>query len=689
VCVCVCVYVRGLRVVWSSGGRVLKSFVLQSPSIQAVWCSFGEEKRSLCTLQGETITVYSPEGGVYAVALPGKFDRIWPLPQGLLAERATGPGETTPNPDSPTYFSLLHPLEELKPLSIFDASNDQSIDEFVCDPFTKVVFTSPLLPFIVTYHERKNIHSFWVLRQSRIEIMKRSRRVRLSTALGIESPDANPLNSSSPISIGEDDDIGTELFLEVVWSQEYRVPRATNFFFSWCSEQKNLLLCMFTTATSRLEMLSVVEDASGHFRLEPYAVIKASACLPIKSTWETGPFHVDIIVQVGPTLALYSGKLKICDIQLPCGPSPSPRETKPLDCEKVYEIRDAVANRFSVVMTSRRVCRFSISTSPDCALVKSCIHALRLTLPQNLTQTLRVGYIQHLKRSPSCSEWSVLSRMIQELMLPDSFLSMPSTITRTKSPAIVSPSTPRSRLGVAFWEDKAGPRKHVKSPVLDGARDSLSKAPTSPWTQLLESEFHKQYSALPLEAVPLPCSEQPLEPTPGVWSVDAKAHLPKFLEALHYVYEDIKLNALARWQLRRIARLLFLLALHLGQADYVDYYIRDVPGIADSVEPVPISKTPSSGSKPPDLHQWLLHCIRGKVQEPYCSDEALADHPYQLSRKICQFYTVLTSESETKHGTPTRPFLSPLPFLSPVKSEREEFPFFSPASCIKVIPTHN
>lgn len=192
-------FVRGCHVVWSAGGKVIKSYTLQSTVLQACWCYFADylntaKARSLCILQRETITVYAPDGGIYSVALPCKVVRIWPLLEGILLERATAPSEMLPTPEAPTLFSLMHPLEELKPLSMFvnspsaddpldidpaleaiNAAPDRGGCDFVCDPADKVVFASDGQPFILIYNQRDRVHTLWVLRQARKEVAKRMR----------------------------------------------------------------------------------------------------------------------------------------------------------------------------------------------------------------------------------------------------------------------------------------------------------------------------------------------------------------------------------------------------------------------------------------------------------------------------------------------------------------------------------
>lgn len=76
--------------------------------------------------------MFCNDGKQYQVVLPCAMDRLWPLPMGIMMERSKISNPVThstttlsPANDSsalmddgiPTIFSLLHPLEEVKPVS--------------------------------------------------------------------------------------------------------------------------------------------------------------------------------------------------------------------------------------------------------------------------------------------------------------------------------------------------------------------------------------------------------------------------------------------------------------------------------------------------------------------------------------------------------------------------------------------
>eukprot|EP00891_Asterochloris_glomerata_P006060 jgi/Astpho2/6060/Aster-x0712 len=79
-------FVRGNRVVWSSGGLVRKQFTTALPVTQVTWCRFLRSGGGplLCMLQKRTLTLYSTSGELHTVTVPGTVTHMTPLQQGLL-----------------------------------------------------------------------------------------------------------------------------------------------------------------------------------------------------------------------------------------------------------------------------------------------------------------------------------------------------------------------------------------------------------------------------------------------------------------------------------------------------------------------------------------------------------------------------------------------------------------------------
>lgn len=146
----------------------------------------------------EGIKIFSDSGRVYSVVAPCEIGRVWPLPTGLLLERShltesdpavqlqaeTDPLGSIGNPahfrmreaEIPTFFSLMHPLEEVKPLAaIVDGAvrvspGSNSPDSFAphtlfCSVTSRILFSSPMVPLIVIYDSATEEHCLCLLRR--------------------------------------------------------------------------------------------------------------------------------------------------------------------------------------------------------------------------------------------------------------------------------------------------------------------------------------------------------------------------------------------------------------------------------------------------------------------------------------------------------------------------------------------
>jgi Anaphase-promoting complex sub unit 1 C-terminal domain/APC1 beta sandwich domain/Anaphase-promoting complex subunit 1 middle domain len=187
------------------------SFTLFSSSLTApCFISFAFAFRFLCIVHKKRLSLYSPNGDVYSVALPCEVVRVWPLLEGIILERDAGPLETTRDPAAPTLFSLMHPLEDIKPIATFvDVSgnghthtpqvnktqHELCLDDFVCDPLERVVYACGGDPFIVTYSQRTHTHRVWILRQSSTEVKKRIRSDTRSVPQPLNPLDTNVSNN--------------------------------------------------------------------------------------------------------------------------------------------------------------------------------------------------------------------------------------------------------------------------------------------------------------------------------------------------------------------------------------------------------------------------------------------------------------------------------------------------------------
>eukprot|EP00026_Physarum_polycephalum_P000617 Phypoly_transcript_00618.p1 GENE.Phypoly_transcript_00618~~Phypoly_transcript_00618.p1 ORF type:complete len:1448 (+),score=229.82 Phypoly_transcript_00618:543-4346(+) len=175
------------------------------------------------------------------------------------------------------------------------------------------------------------------------------------------------------------------------------------------------------------------------------------------------------------------------------------------------------------------------------------------------------------------------------------------------------------------------------------------------WNSLLASSYHEsqrnqQFLANLNLTIQTPKSNTPpptisLTPFPS----PAKENLEKILVTLHLVYEDLKLNAVEEALLPKLAALLLKLASRLGNALFIDHYLRD---FGDAVGPIPNMEPCDSMiqfgkfqiQSPPSIFGWILGKMRGAITDPYpCLSNA--ESPVEKSRKITRFFDILCSPS--------------------------------------------
>ncbi|CAG8841865.1 21568_t:CDS:1, partial [Racocetra persica] len=139
-------FIANNEVIWSRGNVLLKSFKFEEPVVQAlfVWFNVTKAQRNSCGNQADLNTrntnrierqralfvvlenlakVYFLDGQHFLIRLPSLVRRAWAMNVGVILQRVVEdkiPSSMTkfsPWP-LPTLYSLLDPLEEIKPVSI-------------------------------------------------------------------------------------------------------------------------------------------------------------------------------------------------------------------------------------------------------------------------------------------------------------------------------------------------------------------------------------------------------------------------------------------------------------------------------------------------------------------------------------------------------------------------------------------
>ncbi|KAK3093891.1 hypothetical protein FSP39_021511 [Pinctada imbricata] len=190
-------YVSGNTVVWSKGGRdqtrhVIKTFTMESPVLQALWCDFiipsrdadpkdsfpgaepiGEEQEGICIIEAGTVTCFTEKNGEYTAALPFQVANTWKIKNGVLFERTVSPTEITSakrnSPNQTTVFSMLHPLDEVAPVITKTNFGGCPKTSYLTDSTQHIVYTNIDPSLVLTYDSMVGVHSAWHIRKARSE----------------------------------------------------------------------------------------------------------------------------------------------------------------------------------------------------------------------------------------------------------------------------------------------------------------------------------------------------------------------------------------------------------------------------------------------------------------------------------------------------------------------------------------
>lgn len=121
-------YFSGCHVVWTSCAAsnvgAHKTFTTNTPVVTALLCHLtGADPASwdICIAEKSCLTIHAANGDVFDVVLPFEVASVFALDSGILICRLDA------DPLLPRVFSLMHPLEEVKPVAISSSTASDNI----------------------------------------------------------------------------------------------------------------------------------------------------------------------------------------------------------------------------------------------------------------------------------------------------------------------------------------------------------------------------------------------------------------------------------------------------------------------------------------------------------------------------------------------------------------------------------
>ena len=732
-----------------------------TPVVQVAWCLFSastEAKCSLCVLQPEVITVFEGGGAMHMVPLPFRARRLWAACDGLIVEK-TGlvvhntlmHGRSAPSllpramsvpldedgDEQPMLFSLLHPLEELRPLQ-FTSSDDTAYQLATHGVEHKVLFCSTQVsaPLLVTQHELSQMFFVWVMRQ-------------------------RPVPAKTDEYGTEVNHDAVEVVLEEVWSEPVNDEPPAQIFVAndWCGDR---LLCFVFTASGTLRTLRLSTDtltptvsrtvsrsaltgcasfslASGDTVSNVIAAVPVVGtgrpCLgDTGATHETGVCTDLLVLDTSNTLALYAGDRRLC--MVPCNmelklagekilsdsvQSLSPREaTECADPPKPVGLQSAVGNRVSLECADGHLYRVALDFGIASPVVSACLIAMQdcSALPQSLafslrTDTIRCSHNQATLVAPDVEdvEWFTFCRII--LTLVDEVLSQ-AWISCGETQSLPDETSPGALESLKKKQRSSKTEDGGTAPC-DSGNDGGEGGDDSDWDALISSDYHKAHplsslfdqlakkhpsKACDVSTAQMRKVQHDLDPgtpnTPGSPSADepepehvASAetrcnwlaglstscaefglHVSTFMQVIHLVYEDLKLDVLTASErlLRPLATLLHKLALRLNLPNHADHYVRDFGEIFTVGTSVSLSKRvvqrlglQSLATAPaPSIYGWLHACLRGRSEPTLAvtgcatpsqgglDPDGMGCELCENTRKLCFLYTLLVERNVTR-----------------------------------------
>ncbi|EPS73838.1 hypothetical protein M569_00901, partial [Genlisea aurea] len=621
------IFVRGSKIIWSAGRRVHKRFTLPSKVIKVCWCRMGNmSEASLCVLLADSITIYEITGEVVSIPLPHTITSIWPLPFGLLLLQEAEDmlfTNITLSPSNPStsrdvlrsrkdawrnlhnsstpphlfecgarvdgrlmssHLMLKDPLEDPQVMYAEERGKHSVMREFD----ERTIWTSECVPLMVSHNKAKLQHSLWVA-----EALNSDLEETLPQSSTLFLPGMQKKYLFRRIWQGKGSQIpATKVFLAADLD-------ATPVICFLLQDQKKLL-------SLRLQSLEVNEEIV--YDVKPdmswsISAISAAAVIVSRPKTKMGQLPLKDVIALTPdnTFLLYLGNLCLCKFVMPPNLSegilyrPKHSAAKNIICNVSFvDLMDAVEGRANIVLKNGQTYRCIFRHGPSSSLTDDCLSALSEGLSSILYHQFLcilwggndAAYLSKANMTVD-SEWKSFCHVFENLCHKPSF---------------------------------------TDDSCVDGD-------PHSSWEFLIKSKYNLQYlnSNCIIGGFPgLSCKSLGIKSSPVIMPTkfhrDESFHrelLTESLDALHAVYETLKLDMLRKRDLGLLVVLLSDIANFLQEIKYLDHYKLDFPILLkDLIAPhaYTVQKTP------PNLMRWLESCL----QHGYGSA-----NPADLPRLIC------------------------------------------------------
>ncbi|KAG0078384.1 Anaphase-promoting complex subunit 1 [Linnemannia elongata] len=647
-------------------------------------------QQALVVVLKDTVRVYFTGGETHSVHLPFAVHKVWALDLGLMLERKTEPEEDLEETEDGSglarFYMTMDPLNEFQAVTLFrlpakDASSPVTLSQedvprirhlggTVGDILNTCVFISSyetVDKIVVTFDLLLKHHRVW--------------------RYGSRMPTSLPFSRIVPeegmqISDGDhDEELDTDLqmrtdtyFYEI--ASDIHPASANSKILSAHALDGSPVVCVFDQDADKISCYRIIANQlTIHLWTRP-----ARSAISLEGTRK---FYRDILlVTLEGALLLWTG---YADEFIPCHVDVDIEKLKrqqnrtsgqllksatidhlgsfrikssifKKDKDAVItELRDAVEDRFNIILGIGIILRARLDFVVRSSLVQQCLDAISFAMPVEILWDFRHRFLQLQYSSeskydtvPATDEWGNFSATLLSYCDP-SFHP-----TGLKSPALSSRSLPSvtkkpdvSELDWNFFMDSDIHQRLFEHPAFRG---DVSDLPTSTSNSYTEVVIRAQRMA----RLRGPSTRQS-------FNLDLVKFYPFILVALHLVYVDRSLNIVTSQQ-QELEPLLKLLARLIGWKSWEDFYARrdfsaskriEMPEVFMEGATLPLEQFQFD---PPDIFNWIVDMVTrphetpvfptledlSSIREPEPGLSLIpAAVPCEQTRKVATFYTAL------------------------------------------------
>lgn len=643
-----------------------------------------QQQPHLCVLvRADCVNIYAPSGEVFEAALPFQASRLFALgAAGLLLQRSPvpnqppSPGRSQRTPDAlfvdrelasrPRFFTLAHPLDEVKPVALAAAGKDSSpsggasassppLQQFVSDPALELVAFCAPEALLTCYHTDNRCFHVFRLRPAPADPAPRVAAVRVVDSATWRKHREN----EAELEVLDRVAISPDWIATLVWTSpvmERRLSTGVNRF-AEPSLNGTTRSAFVTSALDLGTILCMMDRSAGVLLLKRVDSLPRDHCNSSTTNTDHGKQATNSSDDVKIIRCRDAVPISFINSSTSRGDSAEPQK-RPIDIV-VHEAE----GEFRLHRGEHPICSLLPPSAQDFSEVRhwSPTASIRTTgaddssfevrghNPTEFAETLnRVEHPLRFEFSPLLED---VFRVLECVLPPPISLELRAKVVAEHQQVQAASSIGGSSTGAGSTSSEWSVFCGLVAEQLDSANSSdrdpeavrkLASGPAprastemSAFAKLCQSSFHKQYvTANPMlfadmddaPALPTRRVSKPQELSSHTSAV-LRPHAAKLFAGLHLLHEDLKLSVASSQNRQQLAELLLDMATHLDLEAYTVYYQQETGQPPHSVANVAADMTTLfdgwDNTHVPDIMSWIQLKIQafGCSQTSSCSTE--------------------------------------------------------------------